>query len=226
MSAETENLGPYLHFPILIKNWILETRPHSLNALNAIAGLIHDKPELADETIGQLAQVFRYTLRTSEKEWVRLDEELDFVAAYLQVERARFGRRLCVDIETDATVAAIPIPARSIQPLVENAIRHGVSAVEGTATIQLRVLKTGNTLNIEVCDNGPGFPSGFSLFHSGAGTMPFGHGLRNVVERLRGYYGEGAGVHWESKPGNTRVWLTIPHVTAAAVDRSSVQCAS
>ena len=80
-----------------------QINPHFLfNALNAIAGLIHTRPELAEETVEQLAEVFRYTLRKSEKEWVRLDEELEFVAAYLRVEQARFGERLQVKMSVDA----------------------------------------------------------------------------------------------------------------------------
>ncbi len=76
-----------------------QINPHFLfNALNAIAGLIHTRPELAEATVEQLAEVFRYTLRKSEKEWVRLDEELEFVRAYLRVEEARFGERLQVKI--------------------------------------------------------------------------------------------------------------------------------
>jgi len=72
-----------------------QINPHFLfNALNAIAGLIQDRPQQADETIEQLALVFRYTLRAAEKEWVRLDEEIEFAASYLCVEQARFGRRL------------------------------------------------------------------------------------------------------------------------------------
>src|SRR5207245_1119876 len=74
-----------------------EIKSHFLfNALNAIAGLIQDQPALADETIEQLAHVFRYTLRKSETEWVRLEEEIEFITAYLRVEQARFGHRLRV----------------------------------------------------------------------------------------------------------------------------------
>ncbi|MGD0776146.1 MAG: histidine kinase [Candidatus Solibacter sp.] len=93
-----------------------QINPHFLfNALNAIAGLIHTRPQLAEET--QLAEIFRYTLRKSEKEWVRLDEELEFVAAYLRVEEARFGERLQVTLSVDPAAATVPVPAMSIQPL-------------------------------------------------------------------------------------------------------------
>ena len=195
-----------------------QINPHFLfNALNAIAGLIQDRPQQADETIEQLALVFRYTLRAAEKEWVRLDEEIEFAASYLRVEQARFGRRLRVEFEIDSAVTAVPIPAMSIQPLVENAIKHGISAREGGGTISLRACLNQQTLTVEVRDNGPGFPPGFSLPQLADGAVLTGHGLRNVVERLRGYYGSAACLRWECEPGNTRVFLTIPQCTAAAV---------
>jgi signal transduction histidine kinase len=183
-----------------------QINPHFLfNALNAIAGLIQDQPQLADETVEQLAHVFRYTLRKSEKEWVRLDEEVEFITAYLRVEQARFGQRLQVEFDVDPAAGAIPVPAMSIQPLIENAIKHGVSAVPGSGTVGVRAALRGDRLCVEVFDNGPGFPPGFSL-----ATPVDGHGLRNIMERLRGYYGDSAQLRWESAPQGTRVFLEIP----------------
>jgi sensor histidine kinase YesM len=89
--------------------------------------------------VEQLAEVFRYTLRKVEKEWVRLDEELEFVAAYLRVEEARFGERLQVTVSVEPAATAIPVPAMSIQPLVENAIKHGTSTVEERGKVGLSV---------------------------------------------------------------------------------------
>src|SRR5215472_1631273 len=95
-----------------------QINPHFLfNALNAIAGLIHTNQQAAEETVEQLAEVFRYTLRKSEHEWVRLDEEIEFVRAYLRIEQARFGPRLAVEVSIDPTTAAIQIPAMCIQPI-------------------------------------------------------------------------------------------------------------
>jgi two-component system LytT family sensor kinase len=190
-----------------------QINPHFLfNALNAIAGLIHTRPELAEETVEQLAEVFRYTLRKSEKEWVRLDEELEFVAAYLRVEESRFGERLQVKVSVDAAATAIPVPAMSIQPLVENAIKHGTSTVEGQGRVALNVTLSPEGLCIEVCDNGPGFPAGFSLAAPGSG-----HGLRNIAERLSGYYGDSARLSWENHAEATMVRLQIPRRSATAV---------
>lgn len=190
-----------------------QMNPHFLfNALNAIAGLIEEQPRLADETIEQLAHVLRYALRRSENEWVRLDEEIEFVAAYLRVEQARFGERLHVEFGVDRACAAVPVPAMTIQPLVENAIKHGVSAREGAGTVGVRAALDGELLCVEVSDNGPGFPPGFSI---GAG----GHGLRNVSERIAGYYGDSAQLRWHSgRDGGregTQVFLTLPRRSPA-----------
>jgi len=194
-----------------------QMNPHFLfNALNAIAGLIEEQPRLADETIEQLAHVLRYALRRSENEWVRLDEEIEFVAAYLRVEQARFGERLHVEFGVDHAAAGFPVPAMTIQPLVENAIKHGVSALEGMGTVGVRAVLDGELLCVEVSDNGPGFPPGFSI---GEG----GHGLRNIAERIAGYYGDCAQLRWESgwesawESGRdgTRVFLNLPRRSAS-----------
>jgi signal transduction histidine kinase len=173
-----------------------QINPHFLfNSLSVIAGLVHYQPEKADEAIEQLAHVFRYTLRKSEHEWAPLCEEVDFVSAYLRIEQARFGDRLRVEFHVDPAAASLAIPAMSIQPLIENAIKHGISAVEGPGTVGLHAALEAGRLRLEVSDSGPGFPAGFSLDNGE------GHGLRNVVERLRGYYGDDARLSWESRPG-------------------------
>jgi two-component sensor histidine kinase len=189
-----------------------QINPHFLfNTLSVIAGLINCQPELADETIERLAQVFRYTLRKSENEWASLAEEVDFVAAYLRIEQARFGERLDVQLEVDPDAARIAIPAMSVQPLVENAIKHGLSAMEGPGIVRLRAGLDGEFLTVEVYDNGPGFPPDFSLEEYGDS-----HGLRNVAQRLRGYYGDSARLSWESGGSGTRVVLTLPRASAVA----------
>jgi signal transduction histidine kinase len=181
-----------------------QINPHFLfNALNSIAGLIEEDSRRADETIERLAQVFRYALRKPESEWVPLAEELAFVEAYLSVEQARFGARLRVEFQIDAAANSIPIPAVTIQPLIENAIRHGVSSIDGVWIIRLRVALEDEALRVEVFDNGPGFPKNYSI---GAG----GHGLRNVADRLAGYYHGAASLSWNCGVDGTRVRLEMP----------------
>lgn len=186
-----------------------QINPHFLfNALSVIAGLIQYNPELAAETIEELAQVFRYTLQKSNNEWTELAEEVEFVAAYLRIEQARFGERLKVELQVDPAARSIPIPAMSVQPLIENAIKHGVSGKSSGGVVRLKATVHEQFVSIEVFDNGPGFPSGFSLEQHGEG-----HGLRNVMERLRGYYGEAADLWWKCGPDGTVVGLTFPQST-------------
>jgi signal transduction histidine kinase len=196
-----------------------QINPHFLfNALNAIAGLIPVQPQLAEETVEQLAEVFRYALRKSEKEWVRLDEEVEFVMSCLRVEQARFGERLTVHVAIESSLGAIPVPAMSIQPLVENAIKHGTSLAEDRGRLEVEAALDGGKLRVEVVDNGPGFPCGFSL-----GDDTAGYGLRNIADRLRGYYGNTAELNWERRDGNTRVTLLIPCPAAAELPERPVE---
>jgi signal transduction histidine kinase len=189
-----------------------QINPHFLfNALNAIAGLIHTNAAAAEDTVEQLAEVFRYTLRKSEHEWVRLDEEIEFVAAYLRIEQARFGDRLAVEIQIDPAARAIQVPAMCIQPLVENAIKHGTSQVEGQGRVSVHATLADGLLTIEVTDNGPGFPPGPRPLAPGPSSGP--HALANVADRLSGYYGSSASLAWTNDSG-ARVSLRIPHASS------------
>jgi LytS/YehU family sensor histidine kinase len=128
------------------------------------------------------------------------------------VEQARFGSRLLVAVDIDSGVGDIPVPAMCIQPLVENAVKHGASMAEDRGEVRLRASLNGPALCIEVSDNGPGFPAGYAV-----GDEASGHGLRNIAERLRGYYGAEAELKWERAGGITRVTLTIPRRVPVAV---------
>jgi signal transduction histidine kinase len=188
-----------------------QINPHFLfNALNAIAGLIHTNAAAAEETVEQLAEVFRYTLRKSEHEWVRLDEEIEFVRAYLRIEQARFGPRLAVEVSIDPTAATIQIPAMCIQPLVENAIKHGTSQIEGEGRVSVRAKLEDAALTIEVHDNGKGFAAARYPGPWPSTTDP--HGLANVAARLSRYYGSSATLACANDHG-ARVTLRIPHAS-------------
>ena len=134
-----------------------QINPHFLfNALNAIAGLIHKDPFRADNTVEQLAEVFRYTLRRSEKEWARLEDEFEFVSSYLEVERARFGERLHVSIDLDDAIGNVQTPVMVVQTLVENAVKHGVASVRGQGRVDVSARRENDRIVIEVADNGAG----------------------------------------------------------------------
>ena len=169
-----------------------QINPHFLfNALNVIAGLIHKDPMRADATVEQLAEVFRYTLRGSQKEWAKLSAELEFVQAYLDVEQARFGDRLQVRIDTQPGVGGVSIPTMVVQTLVENAVKHGIASVTGQASIEVVARREGDQLVIEVADNGRGL-SDVGREPQAGRPKGTGYGLKNIRERLSGYFGEEA----------------------------------
>lgn len=189
-----------------------QINPHFLfNALNAIAGLIHSDPNRAEETVEQLSEIFRYTLKQSEKEWVRLEEEINFIRAYLEVEQARFGARLQVKLEADPEILELKIPGMMVQTLVENAVKHGISSIRGPGLIQVRAAKKEGFMLVEVLDNGPGINSSKSMPLS-MGRESTSYGLRNIQERLQGYFGSEARFHLVRDPSNqfTIATLLIP----------------
>jgi signal transduction histidine kinase len=188
-----------------------QINPHFLfNALNTIASLIPRKPEEAEQTVEQLSEVFRYTVRHSDREWVRLDDEISFVNAYLDIERARFGERLQVRVDVEDAARGVHIPAMVVQTLVENAVKHGVAAVRGPGQIAISARVDDSRLRVAVEDSGPGFAPEIrpdSLPEPSRG----GYGLRNVRERLKSYYGPSARLAFRRSPaGLTEVAFEIP----------------
>jgi LytS/YehU family sensor histidine kinase len=188
-----------------------QINPHFLfNALNTIASLIPREPEQAEQTVEQLSEVFRYTVRHADREWVRLDDEVSFVNAYLDIEKARFGERLQVQVDIQEAAREVRIPAMVVQTLAENAIKHGVAAVRGPGRISISASVEDSSLRVSVKDSGPGFSPGVrpdSLPEPSRG----GYGLRNVRERLRAYYGPAARLAFGRSPaGLTEVSLEIP----------------
>jgi sensor histidine kinase YesM len=143
-------------------------------------------------------------LAGSERELVPLEEELAFLEGYLEIERARFGERLRVTRQICADALDVPVPSLILQPLVENAVRHGQGS-DGSIELTLQVTMDADAIAIAIADHGPGMPFSFSL---GQGL---GHGLRNVDERLRRVYGETHGLKIAAnEPQGTVVSVRIP----------------
>ena len=183
-----------------------QINPHFLfNTLNTIAQLIHTDPTLAEATVERLGEMLRYVLASSEQGLVPLGEELAFVDDYLAIERARFGKRLHVAREVDPkALLDAPVPSLILQPLVENAIRHG-RGNDGSIDLIIRVRSDGNAVTIAVADQGPG------MSQKEATDADQGVGLRNVDERLRKTYGEGYGLEiTANEPQGTIVTVGIP----------------
>jgi signal transduction histidine kinase len=185
-----------------------QINPHFLfNALNAIASLIHTDPVRADAAVEQLAEVFRYTLRRSEQEWAPLDQELAFARAYLDVEQARFGKRLSFEIHADDTVGRAHVPSMLLQTLVENAVKHGISRLRRPGRIDVHASASKTRVILEVRDTGPGIGAS-----GGAEPTGEGFGLRSVRDRLRGHFGDDARLDLKRDGDVTVARLELPFV--------------
>jgi two-component system, LytTR family, sensor kinase len=162
----------------------LQLRPHFLfNTLNAIAELIHEDPNAAERMVGRLADLLRRTLETDGAAEVPLATELELVDRYLDIEAVRFQDRLQVRWEVAGDARAARVPAMILLPLVENAVRHGVSARPGPGVVGIRARRDADTLHLEVWDDGPG------LDVAARGSVRRGIGLANTRARLAQLYG-------------------------------------
>ncbi|MFQ6092593.1 MAG: sensor histidine kinase [bacterium] len=184
-----------------------QINPHFLfNTLNTIAALIPVDQEKAEATVHDLADLFRYTLDTAERELVTLREELDFVDLYLRIEKARFGKRLRVERSIDPECEKATVPALILQPIVENGLRHGIGHRKSGGTITITTRCDDQFCQIRIADDGPGIPK-----ERLREVLSSGRGLRNVNERLLNLYRESNGVAVESSEGHgTTVTLRIP----------------
>ena len=135
--------------------------PHFVyNALAAVAGFIHSRPEEARELLSEFAELIRYAFR-AERTNVKLADELRYVETYLRLEQARFGDRLKIRIQVAPDVLQVVLPALSLQPLVENAVRHGLERTGGTVHIEIVGRDRGRDAELTVSDDGPGWtPAG------------------------------------------------------------------
>ena len=184
-----------------------QINPHFLfNSLNSIAQLIRADPDRAEACVERLAEMFRYVLRYGEKDFVPLAEELEMARAYLDIERARFGDRLRVETHVDPPSLQHLIPNLILQPLVENAVRHGLSRKRGGGTVRIDARLADGCLELSVGDDGLGMPD-TALER----VYEHGIGLRNLRDRLARLYGPAHLPEITSAPGSgTRVRLRLP----------------
>ena len=180
-----------------------QVNPHFLfNALNSLASLIESSDnEGAYEVVERLAALLRNALDYSRDRVVRLEEELQFLDAYLGIEKIRFGERLIVETDIDERCLRCAVPSFSIQPLVENSIKHAVSGTDTPVTIRVAARTDGSSLTLEVSDDGPGLRD----------DAQHGVGLSNVSSRLAHLYGDRASLETRNNAsGGATVSLHIP----------------
>jgi signal transduction histidine kinase len=182
----------------------MQLNPHFLfNSLHSISALMHRDVEAADRMIARLSDLLRAALAGSATQEVTLREELEFVRRFLEIEQIRFGDRLTVKTEVAPDTLDALVPNLILQPLVENAIRHGIEPHAKPGCIELRAERADGVLTLEVSDNGGGLPAGEPTVE--------GVGLSNTRARLRTLYGEAHGLELRAAPGSgLLVRLTIP----------------
>jgi len=188
-----------------LRNLRLQLQPHFLfNALNTISSTMYDDPRAADRMIGQLSQLLRLSLRTSHAQEVPLRDELDVLSCYLGLMQARFGSRLRTSIEAEPATLDALVPSLLLQPLVENAIRHGNASRAMGGRIDIRVTRATTTLLVDVSDDGPGTTLGTDVFGSGVG-------LSATRDRLRLLYGHDHRFDVGNRDGGFGVRIELPY---------------
>src|SRR2546426_1582812 len=189
----------------------MQLNPHFLfNTLHTISALIHENPDGADRIVACLSELLRVSLEQSDSQEVPLWQELSFLERYLQIEQTRFQDRLAVEMEVESGLDNVLVPSLILQPLVENAIRHGIEPREDTGRVKIAARRLDGMLELKVSDNGPGLPE--------AEVAPSreGVGLSNTRSRLSHLYG--ANHQFELTPasgGGLEARLLIPCRTEA-----------
>lgn len=164
----------------------MQLHPHFLfNTLHSISALVHKDPNAADKMIARLGDFLRLTLDSAGAQEVSLQQELEFLKSYLDIERIRFKDRLTVHMEIEQQVLNARLPNLILQPIVENAIRHGISPRTEPGHIEIEARRFNGTLQVQVTDNGPGLSSNGNTGR----ILKEGVGLSNTQARLQQLYG-------------------------------------
>jgi two-component system, LytTR family, sensor kinase len=185
-----------------------QINPHFLfNSLNTIADLIVTDPAKAETITVLLAKVFRHVLLYSDRQLTAVSEEIEFLRTYLRIEEVRFGARLSVRLDVDPEVFSARVPSLILQPVVENASKHGLAPKIGPGHLKIRAGRDGGFVKLEVEDDGVGFADYALAPESGRR----GVGLKIIAERLKTLYQAGASLRFESANAlGSRVTILIP----------------
>jgi two-component system LytT family sensor kinase len=197
----------------------MQLQPHFLfNTLNAIMVLVRQqKTQPAEQMLAHLSDLLRCVLEDVEAQEVPLRRELEYLQLYLSIEQVRFQDRLRVEIRADPNILDAAVPQMALQPIVENAVRHGIGRSSSAGRITISATRANDTLELRVEDDGPGFPSP----GSGEEDSPLnkGIGLANTRARLQQLYGDQGRLQTENDPrGGARVTMVLPY---HLVERSS-----
>jgi LytS/YehU family sensor histidine kinase len=183
----------------------MELQPHFLfNTLNGIAALVRSDPRTAERMLVHLSDLLRLTLATGKSGQLYLAEEMKQLQLYLALQQMRHGNRLTVHLDVPAELGGASIPAMLLQPLVENALTHGIGGRPGPGTLTVRAWRDGAALHFTIDDDGVGVPPG--------GPLKEGIGLTNTRARLAALYPESFDLRVERRAeGGTRVRIRFPY---------------
>jgi two-component system LytT family sensor kinase len=198
----------------------LQLEPHFLfNTLNAIGTLVYRDAGLADDLISQLATLLRRLLDLRDVHFIPLRDELDVLRAYLAIERARFGDRLRCEERIEPSALDYPVPVLLLQPLAENAVRHGIEPLGRSGTlVYSAAVEPDGVLVLAIEDDGVGFREDATVPDRSTG----GIGIRNVRSRIEVLYGPRASVKMTPRPGGgVRVTIRIPPLSNLSPASSS-----
>ncbi len=185
----------------------MQLNPHFLfNTLHAISTLVGHDPKGVRRMIARLSTLLRYVLEENGRQESPLSEEIGFLRGYLEIQEIRFQGRLNVEIEIEPGVESALVPSLILQPIVENAMKHGTSEQTGHGRVVVRAYREGEELVLEVADNGPG------LDEPPAAVMERGTGLTNVRARLEGLYGNAHRLSFHASAfGGLAVTIRLPY---------------
>jgi len=187
-----------------LQSLLRQLKPHFLfNTLNGIASLMHSDVDAADRMLVRLSELLRLTMHHRGQPLTPLREEIAFIEKYLEIERIRFRDRLGTQIKVAPEVLGSEVPSLIIQPLVENAIRHGIEPQARPGELVIEAFREGDNVVLVVSDNGGGMPAG--------GFTREGIGLANTRARLRELYGDAHTFGLANRPeGGLEVRVTLP----------------
>jgi len=190
-----------------------QLHPHFLfNTLNSISVLMRKDVDAADRMLVQLSSLLRVTLSANDAHEIPLEQELEILERYLEIEKIRFEDRLTVRMDVDPALRDALVPQLLLQPLVENAIRHGISEREAAGVVEIRAERSDGIVRLEVRDNGPGM-------RAPSPNRGEGVGLSNLRARLEHLYGAHASlVTRDADGGGAIVVAAVPFHTESAVD--------
>jgi two-component sensor histidine kinase len=188
-----------------------QIEPHFLfNTLNAIAGMVREnKNDAAVTMIARLSEFLRRVIEDSDRQQVPLQEELEFTQKYLDIQKARFADRLQFSVAVPEDLLPAQVPSMILQPMVENAIKHGIAKRVHGGAVRIAAARSNGTLTLRIYNDGPALPTGWE-------ASPSGIGMLNVRTRLQSLYGDAFALTLQNRrPGGVEASLSVPFVTSS-----------